>query len=728
MRTGERFSAVLQDELGCRAVWPPVLTPIKLGDYGVLDGGVFQKLGHVSDFGVEIEVEQGAPSSLNFLSASAAVHRLAGDVPVDSFGGLAGVHARLMVEFSESSSFMLKCRKISVEQIANIAAIGRELGRARSDDGRSWSSLSWRIVWQLYTGRDVVFLATRSAGTTVDFSGKVEAIQQLDAGGYSAGVRVQPSRSLGVEIVGRTGPVGLNLAKVKLFTSSIGFLSDSGEPEPEASVDLKPDDPAAVFAGQDDSPAEAPTLALSFSLDQDVPEADEPETERARWEDLDLEATDPADVSPGALSFVDDAPVDTASPERWLQSCLRRLADPELVVDGKLGVRTRLALKLFQRQVGLSPDGLSGPQTQAALESRTGVPCPAPPPASVTDAEASATLSDADASTPPADPTHTASATLQLRELPAAGARASRAYAVRDGDDEVRFSYWSDPHGDDLNVSAYEGARTGLVTDADLQALGARPGAIRILRANAMKESGGKFGAVNTWDDQLVSWGVAQFAGRAGTLAALLASLRETSPDAYQRRFADHGLDVDYGPYPSRKRGSEGPEQRKGWHAVVVDEGGKRRAGDDAWAHLRGQPRLIGALMLAGNDKAIQLGQCRFWLEHFLDRAIHKVVVRTPRGDRRVGDYLTTEYALGLVVRLHNWMPAYVATWFGEFLTELGARRRDLDLTDPAIWRATPAVEVEFGELLKAKRRAVKKGSYDTYGLDLSRVPGSFLV
>lgn len=318
MRTGERFSAVLQDELGCRAVWPPVITPIRLGDYGVLEGGLFRKLGHVSDFGVEIAVEQGATSSLNFVSASAAVHRLAGDLPVSQFTGLAGVQARLAIEFAESSSFLLKCRTITLEQIGNIAALGRALGRARSADGRTWSSLSWRIVWQLYTGRDVVFLATRSAGTTVDFSGKVEAIQQLDAGSYSAGVRVQPSRSLGVEIVGRTGPIGLGLAKVKLFTSSIGFLSDSGEPEPEASVDLTPDD--ADVPSDDD--ADAPALALSFSIDQeaqdDAQEPGEPDSEQARWEDLEHAAAAPvappaADEALATADTAADAAIDTAS-------------------------------------------------------------------------------------------------------------------------------------------------------------------------------------------------------------------------------------------------------------------------------------------------------------------------------------------------------------------------------------------------------------------------------
>jgi len=61
MATGERFSKLLRQELACRAVWPPVLTPITLGDYGLLDGAEFRKLGNIADFGVNVAVEAGCP-------------------------------------------------------------------------------------------------------------------------------------------------------------------------------------------------------------------------------------------------------------------------------------------------------------------------------------------------------------------------------------------------------------------------------------------------------------------------------------------------------------------------------------------------------------------------------------------------------------------------------------------------------------------------------------------
>jgi hypothetical protein len=69
--------------------------------------------------------------------------------------------------------------------------------------------------------------------------------------------------------------------------------------------------------------------------------------------------------------------------DRWLQSCLQRLIDPALVVDGAFGPRSHAALKEFQRRAAhfvpgtfLTVDGIAGPATIAALETATGTRSP----------------------------------------------------------------------------------------------------------------------------------------------------------------------------------------------------------------------------------------------------------------------------------------------------------------------------------------------------------------
>jgi hypothetical protein len=299
-------------------------------------------------------------------------------------------------------------------------------------------------------------------------------------------------------------------------------------------------------------------------------------------------------------------------------------------------------------------------------------------------------------------------------------------YVIRGGGDEVRFSYWTPAFRDykPYNVSRYKGARKGLLTDAEIRAIGYSVSELKILQANALKESGGAFGAINTWDDQIVSWGMAQFAGQAGTLAVLLADLKENprSRASYQRWFVANGIDVARGEYPWKNG-----KTKVGWHVVVSTQDGRTLRGNEGWQHIRTQPQMLGAFMLAGNDPAIQLGQVSFWRDSFLTRAIVKRVAQKPDGSGggAVRRYITSERGLAVLVRLHNWMPGYVVSWSNRFIAELQQAHTNLDLSDPLHW--DQALEDAFVTRVCDERKRVKSGSYDTYALDLSRVRGSFI-
>lgn len=456
------------------------------------------------------------------------------------------------------------------------------------------------------------------------------------------------------------------------------------------------------------------------------------------WDEFDSEALEDLE---GPLSF--GGPValaDTSSYERWLQSAVKALVAPELEVDGELGPRTRVAVKTFQRRVrelrpgaaALGVDGIAGPKTIAELELQTA--SRAPTRREGDDAE-TPVLDDsepvderADTMMPPvttATPTTTTTVTgnLTVTEEQVDGAVE---YAISDGKDTVRFSYWTPDYRNykPYNVSRYRGARKNLVSDGDILTAGYGLSELRILKANALKESGGAFGAINTWDDQIVSWGMAQFAGHAGTLAALMADLKDDARTraAYQRFFVDNGIDVAYGSYPWKQT------TKTGWHVVVAAPEGPKR-GDHGWQYIRTQPRLIGAFLLAGNDPSLQLGQMLFWRRSFLLRAIQKVIGRKDDGTSKgapVLRYLTSERGLALIVRLHNWMPVNVVSWSNRFLAELQKKHTAAEVYDPGGWDVFGTLEAEFSQMLSDERKRVKSGSYDTYALDLSRARGSF--
>jgi hypothetical protein len=476
-----------------------------------------------------------------------------------------------------------------------------------------------------------------------------------------------------------------------------------------------------------DEPVSFDTAAEDIDRPQYDP--DEP------WDEFDAEALEELE---GPLSF--GGPValeDTSSYERWLQSAVKALVAPDLEIDGELGPRTRVAVKTFQRRVrelrpraaALGVDGIAGAKTIAELELQTASKAPTRREGEdieqpVIDDEEPAEVIEKPVAATTATTTTTTTGNLTVSEEQVDGATE---YAITDGKDTVRFSYWTPDYRNykPNNVSRYRGARKNLVPDRDILAAGYGKSELAILKANALKESGGAFGAINTWDDQIVSWGMAQFAGHAGTLAALMADLKDDdrSKAAYQRFFVANGIDVAYGAYPWKQT------TKTGWHVVVASPEGPRR-GDEGWQYIRTQPRLLGAFLLAGNDPTLQLGQMLFWRRSFLLKAISKVIGRKDDGSSKgapVARYLTSERGLALIVRLHNWMPVHVVNWSNRFLAELQKKHSAAEVYDPGAWDVFSNLEAEFSQLLADERKRVKSGSYDTYALDLSRARGSYV-
>lgn len=303
-------------------------------------------------------------------------------------------------------------------------------------------------------------------------------------------------------------------------------------------------------------------------------------------------------------------------------------------------------------------------------------------------------------------------------------AREGDIYIVSRGGDVVRFAYWSEPrtvsgklYDDPYNLSTYEGGKRDLIGQSELTELGYSAAEQRIFAANAGKESSGKFGAVNTWDRQLVSWGAMQFAGRAGVLPAVLRELKRNQPACFARWFRANGVDVASCTYPSLS--GKGFVDAEGLHLVVYGDDQQVYRGHQALLFMRAQPKLLGLLMLAGNDVDVAREQCRYWLSRYLRRALKVEVFGHP-----IGDYVTSEYGAAILVRLYNWMPGKVKEWCESITQELKSRFPGRDLTDPRAWNSD--IEGAFLRALGELRKKLKGSDYGDYAADLCRERGSF--
>lgn len=223
-----QYARILQRELQCRPVWLPIITTVDVGDYGIITGGTFQRLGNLArDYpGLEVAASEGPPARLNFISSSARIVRVAGEAEVPAFAAGTAGDGRLEVHFDDAQSFLLKARQVTRRQLDNVAQIARALSTTHR---KSWRFLGHVFVTEVLVGHDVVFLSTRSANTRVTFSGQVEALRAIDAFGASADVSVAWNHEVGLDLVGKTGAIGLNLARVRWLT---GGVVRRGEDDP----------------------------------------------------------------------------------------------------------------------------------------------------------------------------------------------------------------------------------------------------------------------------------------------------------------------------------------------------------------------------------------------------------------------------------------------------------------------------------------------------------------
>lgn len=83
--------------------------------------------------------------------------------------------------------------------------------------------------------------------------------------------------------------------------------------------------------------------------------------------ELEYEFRDRGDFEMAAASTRSEILRSSRDYVRWLQSALNKLLAARLTVDGVLGARSRAALRTFQRNAGLSGDGIPGPRTEQAL-------------------------------------------------------------------------------------------------------------------------------------------------------------------------------------------------------------------------------------------------------------------------------------------------------------------------------------------------------------------------
>jgi LysM repeat protein len=160
----------------------------------------------------------------------------------------------------------------------------------------------------------------------------------------------------------------------------------------------------------------------------------------------------------------------------------------------------------------------------------------------------------------------------------------------------------------------------------------------------AVAENVGCMDAVNTWDDQYISFGIflwrAGGPGKPGELASLMKVVKDRFPDDYQHYWAQFGLDVtDVG-------SKTGWLTYRGSKLVSAEDKGFLR--DHVWACRFAR---------AGADLEIQAAQ----IQHAVNRIHQFYFVKSSQLDGyALADLITSEFGVALLLDNHVDRPGYV--------------------------------------------------------------------
>ena len=202
--------------------WEPS-RPVKLGDFGRLQGHVFLYEGNVSRFGIEFAVrEADAQDHKNFASQgkTEVSFNAAGSVPVD------GVQAKasLKIDFTAEDAVFFNAAGCSYSMIEDKVALGDRIMKLPDD---AWKR-EWAIVTDLVQARSTTLAVSgaRKASIEIEAAGDVP---QIDLGDASIGLGVRSSRNVGYQLVAKQGLTPL-FGLCKIQSRFLGLGGESFKP------------------------------------------------------------------------------------------------------------------------------------------------------------------------------------------------------------------------------------------------------------------------------------------------------------------------------------------------------------------------------------------------------------------------------------------------------------------------------------------------------------------
>ncbi|MEO5581259.1 MAG: hypothetical protein ABIR66_01095 [Saprospiraceae bacterium] len=204
------FNDIIRRQLKVYAAWLPITNNLKLGDYGILSGDIFEPIGNIlDDFEIPFQSETGADAAIDFKSSGTRTTKFNCGAKVDIIP-VGALDAKVSLVFEKEFSFLIQSPSIRITSIPNPNAIANKLMNHPAWDRK------FKVVYKVLHATEAVIISTIDAGTEINFTAGVDAIDALNNLQLgNAGISISSNKNTGLKIHGKEGIIGMGLFRIK---------------------------------------------------------------------------------------------------------------------------------------------------------------------------------------------------------------------------------------------------------------------------------------------------------------------------------------------------------------------------------------------------------------------------------------------------------------------------------------------------------------------------------
>ena len=211
-----------------RANWEPN-KPLKIGDIGILEKGVFSHRSSLEDekIPMDVRVDENEGSLKYNSSGSVDIKsKLSGEATIPN-SALGELDAGFSISFSREKSIVFQVNGTKTYMITNVGAIEREV--LQRFMANQWPK-DWVIITELVEGKEGTIIISNSSSSSIDLkaNGDISAAGALNVASTDLGLSVVSKKNIGTEIIGKQGLTPLYRAagiKKSIFGKASGLES-----------------------------------------------------------------------------------------------------------------------------------------------------------------------------------------------------------------------------------------------------------------------------------------------------------------------------------------------------------------------------------------------------------------------------------------------------------------------------------------------------------------------